>query len=427
MATLDLSAFNGMLKEHYSDDFTRQLAYTDNVLFGLLPKKMAGGDYYVQPIDHGKPGGSSADFATAQSNQYSSLFKSFLITRKFQYITPKVSTEVVLASREKADAFAPAFDEFDKGHRSLSEKINRRLYRGASGRIGRLKSGAAINGATITLDDPADVWNFEPGDKIAFSTADGTGSLLDSGATVTVVSISPQTSVVTTNSADIGTEIASLTDTSYVFQAGDHAACISGLEDWLPVDNRATKLAASFFGVTRSVDPERLGGVYLDASTSYGDLNEVVTTLIGESAARGGKPDLLMMNHRRFIELQNLWLSKQVVMQNISVDVSETVNGRKLVFSTAFPGMRAMVGGFVVDVMIDRTCPSNRLYALTRKTWKIWHSGPLPCFPNAEMGASILTPAATADAYEGRVGAYHNLGCSAPSHNAVASLPTLAI
>lgn len=423
--TLDLSAYDAMLKEYYTGDKVRELAYGKNVLLGILNKEMAGGDYYVQPIDHGRPGGASAGFSTSQTNYVASKYKAFQISRVMQYMTPKVATEVIIATRDKASAFAPAFREFDRAFRSLSTKLNLRLYRTSTGKIGRLASTVNVATDTAALTDPADCWNFEEGDVITLDDADGGGAV--KAGTITVESVDHKAGTVTFT-GNISAGIATAAASDYAFQQGDYDLCSSGLEDWLPVDDRSTKLAAAFHGVTRSVAPERLGGVYLDAtSAGFGDLAEVITQLVGETAARGGTPTHVVVNHRRFIQLQLLWMSKTYQFQNIAVDVKETVDGRTMVFSTAFPGMRAMIGGYMVDVLADRTCPTNRVYCLEKDTWTLYYSGSkLPCFPNEEVGASILNPSSTADSYEGRVAAYHNLGCSAPGHNGVAKLSTLA-
>jgi len=419
---MDLTDYDAMLKEYYTPEMVRELAYSDNVLLGLLPKKREGGKTYIQPINNGKPGGASATFSTAQINQYNSKYNAFGITRVKQYQLATVETETLLASEGNAGAFAPAFEEFDKAHRSLADKTNRRLYRSTTGTIGQFLDGAAINGATITLADKADAWNFEEDDVIAFSATDGS-ALLDSGATVTVVSVDHETGIVTTSSADIGTEIASLTDTSFIYQAGDRLACAAGLESWLPVTDRATKLAAAFYGVTRSTAPERLGGIYMDGA-DFGDLNEIVIKAVSKAGQRGGKTDLVLMNTERFSDLQILWLNKHVIHENIEVNVREKVGDRMMTFSTLYQGMKANVGGRTVQVLSDRACPTNRLYALQKDTWKIWHTGDLMTFPLEKFAKGILMPAATADQFEGRVATYHNLGCSAPGFNVVVELPS---
>ncbi len=76
-----------------------------------------------------------------------------------------------------------------------------------------------------------------------FSDADGTGSLRDSGDTTTVTEVDHEEGLVTCADT-LNTKITGIATTDYVFQDGDYNACLAGLEDWLPVDDRATKLGA---------------------------------------------------------------------------------------------------------------------------------------------------------------------------------------
>lgn len=427
MATLDTTAFDPMLKEYYTPEKVCELAYTDNVLFGLLSKMKCEGSEIVQPVDYGKPGNASATLSTAQTNSTNGAWKSFHITTVNQYKPAFVETKVVLKSRTDAGAFARAFDVFDKSHKSLSEKINRHLYRTTSGSIGQSTTATNVGTAVMTLSDKADVWNFEEGDVIALAAAaDETGAAVR-GGTITVSSVDPEAGTVT-YTGNITAGIAAAVNTDYCYHAGDYDLCAAGLESWMPTGStRATKLGAAFYGVTRSAHGERLGGIYIDATTSsFGDLNEVITMSLSRIRARGGKCDIVLMHPERLAQLQLLWLSKQIQFDNIAVNVTESVGGKMVTFGTAYSGMKANVGGQVVTVLEDRCCPTRKVYFLMRRTWKVWHDGTsLPCFPNQEMGASILNPSASADSYEGRVAGYYNLGCSAPGWNGVALLPAL--
>ncbi len=145
---------------------------------------------------------------------------------------------------------------------------------------------------------------------------------------------------------------------------------------------------------------------------------------MSKAGQRGGKTDLVLMNTERFSDLQILWLNKHVVHENIEVNVREKVGDRMMTFSTLYQGMKANVGGRTVQVLSDRACPTNRLYALQKDTWKIWHTGDLMTFPLEKFAKGILMPAATADQFEGRVATYHNLGCSGPGFNVVVELPS---
>lgn len=428
MATLDTSVYDPMLKEYYTDEMVRELAYADNVLLGLFQKVRAEGSEIVQPISYGKPGNASADLATAQTNSTNGAWKGFHLTTVAQYKPARVETRVLIKSLTDRGAFAKAFEVFDNSERSLAEKINRHGYRTTSGSIGKFDGVNTVVAATVGyLTDKADVWNFEEGDVIALAAAASeTGGAVRAG-TVTVSATDPEAGTVTF-SGNITAGVGAAVNTDYCYHAGDYDVCAAGLESWIPTGStRATKLSTSFYGVTRSASPERLGGVYIDASgASYGDLNEIVTMLTSKVVARGSKPNVIMMHTDRFAQLQLLWLSKHITYDNIAVNVTENVGDRLVRFGTAYPGMRANVGGQIVTVIADRHCPTNKLYVLMTKTWRWWYEGSsLPCLPNKEVGATILQPLSSSDAYEGRFAGYYNLGCSAPGWNGAALLPSL--
>lgn len=414
--------YDALLKDQYTPEKVRELSYYENPLFGMMKKKRRGGRRYIQPVMFGHPGGASATFAKAKNNQFNSKYEDFQITRSKQFLLVTLDNELYLSAQDNLDAFEPAFDEFDKGFRGLAQKINRRLYRKASGSVGQITAGSNVGTATITLVDPADAFNIEAGMLLVASATDGGGSLRSSAATVTVSSVDYEAGTVTaTGNWTAG--IAAVEAGDYLFAEGDWDLCPAGLESWLPVTNRASVLAASFFGVTRSLQGQRLGGIYMDA-TSMGDLDETVIKLVGRVNKHGGKVDLVLMNSEVLSDLQILWNSRHFTFENIDVSIKEKVGDSTLIFSKIYSGMMAQIGGRKVKLIGDQACPSNRMYALQSDTWTIWHSYELPGFILKAATGQILRVPDDSDDVEGRVGGYFNLGCSAPGWNGVAALPT---
>lgn len=423
MAPFNATDYDSMLKEYYSEEQVMRMTLVDNVLLGMLPKKRAGGKDWVTPVNFGHPGGGSADFGVSKTNQYGSKYGAFKPTVAKQYQLITLDNSVYFQSEGGSmEAFEPAFNEFDKGFQGLAQKINRRLYRDTNGTIGQLLDGASISGATLTLVDAADAFNFWAGDKIQFSATPGS-TLRDSGDTLEVESVNRETGIITTTSSDVGTDISGLQDTDYIYLEGDWKACPAGLEAWLPVADRTTALSTPFFGVTRSAEPTLLGGVDYDGTS--GDLNDTVIKLVGKVGKYGGKPDLVIMNTEQLSNLQRLWLAKQVLFRDLNVTISaRTSDGTEIQFTNIYSGMMAQVGQFQVKVLGDRACPSNRLYVLTTSTWRVWHTFDLPGFVMNKEGGRIIRDSEDDDAMECRVGAYFNMACRAPGYNGVAEIPS---
>jgi hypothetical protein len=425
--------WDASIKETYDERTVKCQAFVDNVLLGTLPKERSGGEYFVQPIRYKAPGGSSASFSKAKTNGTASKTKKLNISRISMYQRVGVEVHLLLSADKKSESMVRVSEEFDDGFSELASKVERRLFRSSSGSIGQIKSTTTITSNTIILVDKADAFNFQEGDKIVASSADGGGSLRDSGDTVTVSGVDYDAGTFTVSVADISAQITGISVSSnspngdYLFQDGDYDACISGLESWLPVTNRSTKLAASFFGMTRDVNPVRLGGVYVDGTTLGGDANDILIKLISEVTKHGGKTDLVLCNTDFFADLQRIWITTRQGFESVEVSASDKMSdGTPLVVSRLYPGMRAMIGGCRVTIVPTRSCPSSRVYALQRDTWTIRHVGSsVPCFMLEEVEGEMLRldTTGTEPEAEAWLAAFTQLGCSAPGKNGVAKVP----
>jgi hypothetical protein len=420
---MDLTAYDAMLKDYYTPDKIIEQSFADNVFMALVPKKEAGGRRYVQPIEYGNPGGASANFQNSMTNATVSKYKDFLLTRSKQYQRILVDHETLLSTDSPEEAFQPAFDEFDRGLRSLGEKLAHRLFRTSGGNIGQCNNTSMSGTSTITLLDAADAFNFQLGQLVQLSATDGTGTLRAAGAYVTVTGIDREQGLITTDAAtDLATSISGAGIADYIFPIGDYNACMSGLADWLPTDRSLSvshPLTTSFYGVTRSDDSDRLGGLYLDG-TKLGGTDEVLIKGVAKVQKHGGKPTHIFMNPEAFSDLQLLASSKVFSMQTFT----QMLKVDDIVLNIGFSGMRVIIGGTPVEIFGDRNCPSNRVYILSMPTWKLWHTGDMPGFLGERFTGKILKLAETEDSLEGRVGMYGCLGCSAPAHNLVAKIPT---
>ncbi len=413
-----LSNQDAILKEYYTDDKIKEQSYGENPFFAFMKKErgqMAGGRRYVQPVEIAHPGGASGNFGNAMTNGTASTYGDFLISRKTQYQKVQVDHELLFATQGQREAFAKAMNEFDRGLRGLGEKIGRRAYRTQGGNIGKM-ANTTVATTVITLSDKAQAFNFHKGQTLVFSATDGTGTLLDSGDTTTVVSVDIEGGLVTC-ADQLDTKINGIATTSYVFPQGDYNTCLAGLEDWLPVDNRATQLAATFNSVTRSDAPDYLGGIYMDG-TAMGGLDEVAIKLCGKLGKYGAQTSHIFANPESLSDLELLSNSKMRILSEINTKVIGD-SGEVLV---GFSGYRAIVGGRAVKIYGDRNCPSTRLYALQLDTWTLWYTGELVNWLGEAYTGSKIKMSETTDSAEARLASYANIGNSAPGWNGVAKI-----
>lgn len=418
MTAFSLTNQDAILKDVYTDEKVAEQSYGENPFWAMVQKeqgKSAGGRRYVQPVEFGNPGGASADYNNAMTDNTVSQYGDFLINRTRQYQRVQVNHELLFSTDKKSDAFMSALKEFDRGFKSLGEKIGRRLYRTQGGNLGQLAIASA-NTSTLTFTDNAAVFNFYINQVLQFSTTDGTGSLLDSGDTTVVTGVDHEAGTVTI-ADNLAAKITGITTSSYTFQRGDYGKCIAGLDDWLPIDNRAARLAASFNSLVRAPAPVYLGGVIMDG-TGFGGLDEVVIKLVGKVGKYGGKTSHIFANPESLTDLELISNSRMRIMSELYAEVRGD-NGDLIV---GFSGYKAMVGGRLVKIFADRNCPSTRLNALQLDTWTLWHTGELINWLGESYTGMRIKPSENEDSAESRFGVYGNLGCSAPGWNGAAKL-----
>ncbi len=401
MASLDMTSFDAALKQHYTNDRIENMVYSDNPLLALLPKyEQFGGKNLPIDVIHGNPQGRSATFATAQANKTASKIVAFTLTRNSDYSLASISNEVIEASKGNANAFMEAATtEIDGAINAAVRSLAIALYGSGSGKIGRVTTGST--GTSITLTEANDVTNFEVGMEIVFSTADG-GGAVKSGS-VTVTGINRDTGVLT---VDAQSAIASGSGTAtndYIFVQGDYDSKLKGLAAWLP---SSAPGATAFFGVDRSVDASRLGGIRYDGSSE--PIEEALIGAAARVAREGGKPTHCFMNYSKFAELEKALGSK---VQYVDLKASADIGFRGIMIN----GPRGPI-----KVIPDQNCPSGVAYMLQLDVWKLYSLGKAPKILDSD-GLKMLRES-SADAVEVRVGYYAQLGCRAPGFNARVAL-----
>lgn len=410
------SDYQAVLHDYFDTDKIKELSYAEEPFWAMVPKESAGGKRYVQPVEYAKPGGASSVYGTAKTNgnKAKSKYEDFLLTRKPQFQRVQMDIELLLSSKDPKGSFQDSFKEFNRGFRSLGEKIGRRLFRTAGGSIGKM-ANAAVNVTTIQLNDKADAFNVEIGDTLQFAAADGTGALRDAGDTTDVVNVDYETGIITV-SDQLDTKITGIAVGDYLFIQDDFGACLSGIDDWLPIANRAARLAATFNGVLRSQNPVRLGGVTMDG-TGFGGLDEVLIKLVGKVGKHGGSTSHIFMNPETITDLQLTANAKVLLPQEIRTNMRSQESGEVIV---GFSGFRVQIGDKTVKVYGARSCPSNKVFALQMDTWKYWHLGEPINWLNEILGGNKIDKDPNAPEYYADLGNYGELGCSAPAWNGAA-------
>jgi hypothetical protein len=402
-----VTTFDPLLKEHYDGQMVENLVYRDNPLLAALPKKEDfGGRNYPLPVIYGNPQNRSATFSNAQGLSTKSETEAFTLTRVKNYSLATIGGELVKSSMGDRNAFMDAVTvEIDGAIQSLANDIAFSLGRDSSGYRAQVNAEPAEASTTvITLKAAEDVVGFEIGQDIVIWSAKSAGSqrTFDGSTTsgaISAVDRSAGTITINVTYDSSGTIAAD----DFLFVNGDRGSKVSGLEDWVP-DSAPSSTA--FFGVDRSVDTNRLGGVRTTGTGS--PIEEAIIDAAFDISREGGRPDMCFMNFKQYAKLLKQLGSK---VQYIDLSVSAEV---------AFRGVLLHGSHGPIRVLPDRNIRDARAYLLQMDTWVLASAGPVVQI--LDFDDNRMLRQSSADGYEVRVGSYAQLGCRAPGFNGVVTL-----
>lgn len=420
-----------VLKELYIDnqDYMKDMVYQENPWFAMIPKNEDPdgfqGKYIPVPIQYSVPQGRSHTFANAQGNQTPNAYSSFFVYVIQDYQLVTITNLLIEQTKSKAGAFVDEMKrEMDGGIRSLSNNVAFELFGSGTATRG-ITSGALVSaGGTlydITLANAQAIVNFEVGMTLQASATDG-GAIIPTGTPLvpdlgTITAVNRNTGVIRVNVAQ-GAPQTDWATGSFLSVQGDvppaggsgsgplgatgSYLALSGLAAWVPATDPASN--DSFWGVNRSADPTRLGGLRFDAS-SY-TIEEGITNALSLANREGAKPDLCIMDFNSFAGLVNQLGAK---VQYVEVKHDEV--------DVAFEGVRFHSSYGYITVLADRSCPPLTAYILTQNTWKLRSLGKVPHVLTYGIEGLEGLRVGNADALEVRMGYYGNCICSGPGFN----------
>jgi hypothetical protein len=410
MASTSISNVASVLKNLWPQSRVENEVYPDHPFLSRITKdeNFVGEDIkLVVRIGDGQ--GRNVTLATAQTNASAPQYRRFALTRSKNYQVFQIDGEAIEAAKNDTGSLVRTLDDEIKGSiNNITKDLAVNLFRGRTGNIGAIGSVAAGPPATITLSNVADVTTFEVG-MILVASATATGANRATPATATITKVNRQTGVLTfADGTFAGTNWAA---NDFLSVSGDNANNsgsgnkMLGLADWLPVTDPAA--LESFLGVDRSIDRTRLAGIPLDISSYIPE--EGALYVVMECDRNGARPKDFVVNHTDYQSVLNSLGSKAVTkyegMGQVGFQTIQ-INGPK----------------GPVSMYLDQDCPAGLGYCLDMRFWKLYSLGPAPKM--LEIDGLPILRLATTDAYEGRMGYYANLGCTAPGFNAVVTMPS---
>jgi hypothetical protein len=282
-------------------------------------------------------------------------------------------------TKSNAGAFVDqASRTLDNGFRNISNNMAFELFYGGTASRGQISTaGVTLVGSTLSfvLSNSQQVVQFEVGMTLQASSADGGAAAQNVAGTIDAIQI---TSVNRVSGAISGTVVQGAPGTSwagsYFLQVlGDIGIGgsstiagmlgLSGLAAWIP--SVSPPSTDNFWGVNRSADPTRLGGLRFDASSQ--SISEGLTNALAFGNREGADFDLIVMDFASYSTLVNELGAKvqYVELRHDEVEVSfEAIH-----FHSAYGK---------IPVLADRTNQSQTAWCLTLDTMKLRTLGRAP-------------------------------------------------
>jgi hypothetical protein len=417
------------LKELYADDkdYMKNIVYAKNPWLAMIPKNESpdgfAGKYIPVPLEYGNPAGRSHTFANAQNQQTASSVVSFFVYAVADYQLVTITNLLMEQTKSNAGAFVDeASRTLDNGFRNLSNNMAFELFAGGTATRGQISAAAPSYSAptlTFTLASSAQVVQFEVGMTLQASATKGGAALQNTPGTIdaiqitavnrgtgvisgTVVQGAPQTSWIAGSYLQILGDIGLAGSSTVAGMLG-----LSGLAAWIP-DTDPTS-GDNFWGVDRSADPTRLGGLRYNASSQ--SISEGITNALALANREGAAPDLIVLDFASYASLINELGAK---VQYVQLEHDEV--------EVAFEAIHFHSAYGKIPVLADRSCPAQTAYCLTVDTWKLRTLGKAPHILTYGMEGLEGLRVGNADALEIRIAYYGNVICSAPGYNMVVSL-----
>lgn len=413
----------GILKELYDDQKVQWLTYKDNPTLAMMKKEEKfPGKYYPVPVVYGLTQGSSATFATAYANQSAPSVAEFLVTRVADFSLATIDGQLLAAAQTDPGAFIDGAElMIDAAFQNATNRIASAMFRNGAGTIGQIYSVVFVSGTsyTITLNNPDDAVQFENNQVlVAVQNIDGSGTAPTDVATVTAVNRSAGTLTVTcaTNIASdwptlywlaVQGDLPTLTNNNFQPTGStttNSLLKLAGFAAWLPIS--APTSSDTFFGVNRSVDTQRLAGVFFDGSQL--SIEEALLQGTGRIALNGGRVDTGICSYSSYTALITSLGSKVVYID-------------QKVGEIGFRGVQVNGANTVMSIFPDRNCPDGFIYCLEMDSWCLRSQNPAPHILKYMDEIEILRVPGV-DAAELRVGMYGNMYTNKPGHNGVVKI-----
>jgi len=361
-------------KEWYSDKEMEQVLWRASPVLRELKKNRVGGKSYNFAANYASGGGASGDATVAATNAASGISKSaqFAVTPGQLFSIFSVSAKDVLASENIRGAFVPVpvVKMFD-GTAAFRRLFATALYGMGFGEIGNAGIVTTQVGSnTLDLVQYSSVVKLDIGS--VFNVTNGALPSSTLRASVNTVTAINGTTITFTSTA-----IETWAATDWIEVQGCRSGATPllpvGLPGWLPTlaarsgGTWTTYIGTAFYGVDRSVFPDRLAGNYIARNTGGSEkYKDCIVRAIQAARNAGGNPMWLIINPADYATVLGEFDGLTQLMQSTNVAGAK---GQKTSAVAGFEETKyAYSSSWVDKVYDDPFCPRYTAYILDEET-----------------------------------------------------------
>jgi hypothetical protein len=144
---------------------------------------------------------------------------------------------------------------------------------------------------------------------------------------------------------------------------------VTGIQTFAPPIPYRTGLSTSFFGVNRSISPDRLAGVLVDdsaVSTSTYKKTDTIKKAIARVRRHGSLADLIIMNDNDFLAFAD-------EIESTNTFFTQTSTKSKKNATVGFSDINAAFStNWIENIVDDPYCPLGKFYVLEKDSIEFW-------------------------------------------------------
>lgn len=360
-----------------------------------------GGNWIVA-LQNENPQGLGVDVPTAQGSLAQGSYKNFSVPRTSYYGVARVKGEALLAVQGDDGALVDLWmNEMQGVSMALLIELEIQALGNGTGVRGQIASGQGT--ATVTLTAPTDTAKFALNMRVQVVDVN-TLSPTVQGGIGTVSAIDRDGGTVTISSGTWASTCGA-SASQYIIRCGDAAASgtgkvMAGWQQWI-----VGSTAGTLFGLDRSVDPTRLGGLAFDA-TGFSRENAII-----EASSRvnqqGAPQPTVGLAHPRDIGDFKKQLGAKVMYPKVKQETR--------IAGVSFSGIEVEGDEDKITLLSSPFVPRNGLFLTDPDSFTIRSLRAAPHLQNYDSLEFVRM--AGDDSYEVRFVAFDNEACNMPFAN----------